>query len=325
MGIASTNPPEERVNGEHEGALQAAALLRRQKTSWRLLAENFRALERVETKQFRLPGGDVRVQFNPARIASTAAKVDAGSVAGRRCFLCPAHLPEEQERVEILPGYWLLCNPYPIFREHFTLPFRQHADQRIAGYFGDFLKLSRLLSGYVLFYNGPCCGASAPDHLHFQAASLNEMPMDGELARRLSAGLPEICRSGEAVLSLWAEGWRNAFVLSSPEQEAAERLFALLYNVLPREEPEPKMNLFAYFDGGRWTVVVVPRRAHRPACYYETGGERFLASPGAADMGGLFITARREDFERATEERLWDIYAQVSRSKEELERIASQI
>ena len=147
----------------------AAALLERQKKSWPLLATNYKALEDVKIKTVRIQEETVRVQYNPARILSSNAKVEPHEVRQRPCFLCLTSLPAAQEKIAIHPLYWLLCNPYPIFQAHFTLPYRYHRAQRILPYFADFLRLSKNLSGYTLFYNGPRCGASLPDHLHFQA------------------------------------------------------------------------------------------------------------------------------------------------------------
>ncbi len=299
----------------------AAALLARQQHDWPLLAANYKALESVEVKNITVGSETIRVQYNPARIFSSAAKVDPESIQRRPCFLCASHLFPEQEKLAIHPLYWLLCNPYPIFREHFTLPSRHHKPQLIRRHFPDFLRLAKYLTGYTLFYNGPHCGASAPDHLHFQAVTSGVMPLEQEVAARLSQGLPIVKHEGSAVLYSMTGYLRNGFVLRTSVARDALRLFDYLYTYLLRyagAEEEPRMNLLALYNRGEWLVILIPRRAHRPWQYSASGDDCFFVSPGAADIGGCLVVPRREDFEKVTVGLLKSVYEQVCWSGDQL-------
>lgn len=306
---------------------QIISLVERQRACWPLAAQNYQALEQVETRTFTVDGVTIRAQFNPARIASSGAKVDRASLEKRPCFLCPDHLPQEQIRVPYGTRYQLLVNPFPIFREHLTIPAIEHAPQRILSRMDDLLALARDLSGLTLFYNGPSCGASAPDHAHFQAVTRGVMPIDRELSVS--------CPSVQSLLEMPAGGklyaftryLRNGFLIQATQPEEARTLFQRLYHTLPvsEEEAEPKMNLFCSYQNGCWQLVVIPRKRHRPWQYEAEGEQRLLSSPGAADVGGLFIAARREDFEKLTPDLLRDVYQQVCLSDGEIGQIVREL
>lgn len=294
---------------------QASELLDKQLATWPLAAQNYRALENVRTKSFDLGGFVIRTQFNPARALSSGAKVDAQSLRERKCFLCPENLPMEQERLPFGLRYLVLCNPYPIFTEHFTIPSREHAPQRILPRIDDFLELTRRLDQFTLFYNGPRCGASAPDHAHFQAATRGVMPLDREvLAKAIVPGTS---------LRLLTNNLRPGFLIEARDKNEVANLFRRIYAALPlREgEDEPMMNLFGMYAEGRWLITLIPRRRHRPWQYEAEGKDHLLSSPGAADIGGLFITPLEEDFEKITPALLADVYQQVCLSDQEVEDI----
>ena len=162
---------------------QATELLSKQLVTWPLAEKNYKALEAVQVKSFDMGGFSIRAQFNPARIVSTGAKVDARSLKERKCFLCPENLPVEQERLPFGFRHLVLCNPYPIFPQHFTIPTRKHTPQLILPQWNDFLELTRRLAPFTVFYNGPRSGASAPDHAHFQAVTRGIMPLDEEVTQ----------------------------------------------------------------------------------------------------------------------------------------------
>lgn len=307
-------------------AADARLLERRQLAGWPLARQHFEALAQVETRRFLVNGREIVVQFNPARIRSSAAKVDSGSLRARPCFLCAANLPAEQLRLPMGARYLLLTNPYPIFREHFTLPATEHAPQRIAGRIDDLLTLTRALAPFTLFYNGPACGASAPDHAHFQAVTPGAMPLDRDLPR-LWAEAPLLRQIPGGSLRLLLGYLRNGFLIRAATVPAARTLFRLLYAALPLPagEVEPRMNLFCYRLAEEWILVVVPRRRHRPWQYDAEGAERFISSPGAADIGGLFITARREDFDKVSAALLQDLYEQVCLDDGEIRALADKI
>lgn len=306
---------------------QARELLAKQLVTWPLLAQNYEALQNVRTKAFDLGGFTVRVQFNPARLASAGAKVDHRSIRERKCFLCPDYLPVEQERLLFGSHYLVLCNPYPIFPQHFTIPTRKHEAQRIWPRFTDFLELTRRLSDFTVFYNGPHCGASAPDHAHFQAVTRGVMPIDNEMDRILAEEGSPVPIGSDGSLQVFTHYLRNGFAITTPSREKAAELFKKVYHALPLVpgEAEPRMNLLALYQEEQWKIRVIPRRRHRPWQYEAEGEDHLLASPGAVDVGGLFILARREDFEKITADILRDIYRQVCFSDTEILEMAARI
>ena len=274
---------------------EADSYFRRQLEVWHDTRRRYDELAHVE--QRTLENGLV-LQHNPARIVSTGAKMDRETLAQRPCFLCLPQRPQEQLHHPCFDHYELLVNPYPILPRHFTLPCLVHTPQRIRGYFTDLLRMARSLTGHLVFYNGPRCGASAPDHLHFQAGSRGVVPLERDLHRWLSA--EPFLQSADGSLSAYTlEGYAcPGWVLFCRGNDAeAERVFHTCLTACPGLSvvPEPGINLLAWQETDATVVVVLPRSKHRPASYPSP-----LVSPGALDMGGLIITPRREDFERLT-------------------------
>lgn len=309
---------------------QATELLTKQLVTWPLAEKNYKALETVRIKSFDMGGFSIRAQFNPARIVSTGAKVDARSLKERKCFLCPENLPVEQERLPFGFRHLVLCNPYPIFPQHFTIPTRKHTPQLILPQWNDFLELTRRLAPFTLFYNGPRSGASAPDHAHFQAVTRGVMPLDEEVAEFIRH--PETGTSSTRKRELPAHGNRTSLltgnlrpglVIQATTEEAATRLFKMIYAALPvpSGEPEPMMNLFGSYLDSQWVITVIPRKRHRPWQYEAEGDDHLLSSPGAADIGGLFITPLEKDFKKINPELLRDVYQQVCLSDRDVEKI----
>lgn len=294
--------------------------LKEQRAEWPLAERNFAALEGVELRTVAMPGMDVKVQFNPARIVSSGAKVDAKSLAARPCFLCEANRPGEQRGLD-WRGYTVLVNPFPIFPRHFTIPAKEHTPQRIAGRTADMLALAAELPGYTVFYNGPRCGASAPDHMHFQAGNSDFLPLWQALE---GAAMERVADDGRGtVLSLCTSLPMNVFVLDAASPEAGERMFGRLYEAMPAAEgeDEPMMNLLA--SGGR--LVVVPRKRHRPSFYGTEGEGCMLLSPASVDMGGAFITPRRDDFDRLDAEVLSRVFAELCLDDAEIKEISKKV
>ena len=274
---------------------EADSYFRRQLEVWHDTRRRYDELAHVE--QRTLENGLV-LQHNPARIVSTGAKMDRETLAQRPCFLCLPQRPQEQLHRPCFDHYELLVNPYPILPRHFTLPCLVHTPQRIRGHFIDLLRMARSLTGHLVFYNGPRCGASAPDHLHFQAGSRGVVPLEQDLHRWLSA--EPFLQSADGSLSAYTlEGYAcPGWVLFCRGNDAeAERVFHTCLAACPGLSvvPEPGINLLAWQEADATVVVVLPRSKHRPASYPSP-----LVSPGALDMGGLIITPRREDFERLT-------------------------
>lgn len=298
--------------------IDAAAFITAQRAEWPLAARNFDALEGVEVRSIAMPGMDIKVQFNPARIVSSGAKVDTRSLAERPCFLCEKNRPAEQRGID-WRGYTVLVNPFPIFPRHLTIPAVGHTPQRIQGRVADMLALAAELPGYTVFYNGPRCGASAPDHMHFQAGNSDFLPIWQALD---AAPLRTVADDGAGTrLSVCTALPVNVFVVDAATPEAGERMFERLYRVLPEGEEEPMMNLLA--AGSR--LVVVPRKRHRPSFYGTEGEGCMLLSPASVDMGGAFITPRREDFDRLDAQLLARVFDELCLDTEQIEEISNKV
>lgn len=299
-------------------------LLTRQLASWETAHNNYAALSGVQVKELNVNGIPYKVQFNPARIVSSGAKVDARSIKERKCFLCPANLPPEQEGIPFGGHYLILVNPFPIFPRHLTISEEAHVDQRIASRFGDMLDLARQLTDYTIFYNGPRCGASAPDHAHFQAGNKGFMPIEQDWRRQIAG---KIADYGQATLCYLNDAPRATLVIESPERETAVRLFDIVYrslDVKPGEE-EPMMNVLTLFENGKWIVFIFPRAKHRPACYTAEGEDNLLSSPASVDLGGVFITPVEKDFRKITAEDVAQILSEVCLSPTDFHRIRQRI
>lgn len=299
-------------------------LLTRQLASWETAHNNYASLSGVQVKELNVNGIPYKVQFNPTRIVSSGAKVDARSIKERKCFLCPANLPPEQEGIPFGGHYLILVNPFPIFPRHLTIPEEAHLDQRIASRFGDMLDLARQLTDYTIFYNGPRCGASAPDHAHFQAGNKGFMPIEQDWRRQIAG---KIADYGQATLCYLNDAPRATLVIESPERETAVRLFDIVYRSLdlkPGEE-EPMMNVLILFENGKWIVFIFPRAKHRPACYTAEGEDNLLSSPASVDLGGVFITPVEKDFRKITAEDVAQILSEVCLSPTDFHRIRQRI
>ncbi len=291
---------------------------------WPLAGRNFEALKGVEVRYVELPDRHIKVQFNPARIVSSGAKVDARSLAERPCFLCEANRPSEQRGIGWSDGrYTILVNPFPIFPRHLTIPAAEHTPQRIAGRVADMLRLASELEGYTVFYNGPRCGASAPDHMHFQAGNSDFLTIAPAIE---NAELKTIAADGDATLSLVDTLPVKVFVIDAADHSAGERLFGRLLEAMPvpEGEREPMLNLLCYSTPAGERLVVIPRKRHRPACYGTDNG-CMLISPASVDVGGVFITPRPEDFERMDQAAIASILDEVCLTAEEIGEIASHV
>jgi hypothetical protein len=256
---------------------------------WPAAAARYDALQDVQTRTLIVDGQPYHLQHNPARITSSAAAVDAQSIRERPCFLCAANRPPEQESLPFKDRYSLLVNPFPIFPRHLTIPAIDHLPQRIYPRFADMLDLAQLLPSFVIFYNGPQCGASAPDHFHFQAGSKGLLPIETHPA------------------------WHTSLHATSADRATLLTTFETIYNRLPPspDGPEPLLNLLIWHDGSEWTMHLFPRRRHRPACYTATGDAQYLISPASVDMGGLVILPVVRDYERLMADTLAEVLREV--------------
>jgi Domain of unknown function (DUF4922) len=301
-----------------------------QMNSWEFLKKNYEALRNVQTKSFWFNGFKLKIQFNPGRIKSTSAEVDENSVKNRECFLCIKNLPEEQKGIKIRDDFILLCNPYPIFPQHFTISSFNHNPQRIIESFGELLELTRLLSpGYTVVYNGPACGASAPDHLHFQAGTKNFLPIENDI-QLLKNDFGLIIREDEFITTSFIDdGLRRLISIESTEQKMIEKSFDKIlkaYEKLSEAEPEPMMNILCYYDNEfGWNVIIFLRSKHRPECFYKNDSDRILISPAAIDLGGVVVTPREVDYIRTEKDLLQKIFSEVSLDKKTFSLLAEKV
>jgi ATP adenylyltransferase/5',5'''-P-1,P-4-tetraphosphate phosphorylase II len=309
---------------------QADALFEDQKQTWPTLGTNWAMLDAARLRSFDFGGFRIRVQFNPKRIVSSAAKVDRVSIENRSCFLCEENRPPEEKSVSFGEEYEILCNPFPIFREHFTIAHRRHIPQVIEGVFTEFLRLSRELPELVVFYNAPNCGASAPDHLHFQAGSLGFMPIEEQMDLLLDRYGQRVPVRGVSLTAV-DDGLRRFLVMESVQPDRLEELFRSIFGFLKRRngkgeagEEEPLLNMLAYYRG-RWQILVFPRQKHRPWQFFEEGDKNILLSPAAVDMGGILITPLEKDFLKITPEDIKDIFSQICLSEGGLQELVQHI
>lgn len=316
-----------------------------QLSRWPAACENYRALKNVERKYTVTGGLGTVVQYNPGRIVSTSAQVDEASVRTRRCFLCAANRPAEQIKMDFEgrkgKKYHILVNPYPIFPEHFVFAAASHCDQLIAHRYVDMLDMAAMYQDYVFLYNGPACGASAPDHFHFQAGKRNIMPLEkdaDEIMDSISGmKIPDISSSGapveyiasvsDAELFRYGKFARGIFLLRAVTVKSAAKLFYRLLDCAdtPDGSSEPMFNLLSYRKNGEYRSIIIMRSAHRSHHYHESGERRLMVSPGCADMAGLFITPRREDFVRIDNGLIEEIVGEVTLGKESEERLISRM
>lgn len=323
----------------------ANSLFERQLPVWKEARERYGQLADVDTMEMEIDGCKLMAQYNPARIVSTAAKVDAHTIKHRPCFLCEVNRPEEQISSPMLKKYYLLLNPNPILPKHFTIPLRHHRRQQILDYYEDMMEITSQLNEMFVFYNGPQCGASAPDHMHFQAGSRGVVPLERDWADLYKPYLSRIWPISEEEYieamnmylvadSTGVFSLRNylcpGIVIITRTPRASKILFDKVYNALPVKEGEyePMMNIFAWSQSSntdgyeRIVSVIIPRSKHRPDCYYKQGEEQVLVSPGALDMGGMLITPRGEDFKRMNAELARSIIQECGMSlDEELEMV----
>ncbi len=286
-----------------------------QMRQWPEALQRYRDLTNAETKLLPVGQLTLTAQWNPARIRSTGADISKQALAERPCFLCEENRPKEQLTSHLSPlTAQLLINPYPILPMHFTLPTQQHQPQRILPLYGEMLTLVLKYPELTVFYNGPKCGASAPDHAHLQAGSSGILPLQRDW-KRLSRNLTPLLQPADDALLAKVDDYPcTALVIRTKEKKASEQLFMQLYHALPIAdgEPEPMLNIVSWHDGDNLLSVVFPRKKHRPDCYYEEGDGQLLVSPGALDMAGLIITPREEDFRKIDSEKTVAIMKEVS-------------
>lgn len=299
------------------------AFFTHQLDTWDEIRQRYEALKHVGLKQL----GHRQLQYNPARMVSTGAQIDRQTIAQRACFLCEENRPEEQLTIDLGDDFELMVNPFPVLPMHFTIVRKTHVPQTILENYMEIHRLLELFPELFVFYNGPMSGASAPDHMHFQAGIGQELPLMTVLRKLEKEQQVLIKQENGSSLSMFNSVSFKAFVIKSKAQETEMTLFKQLYDAMPvREgEKEPRMNVVAWRDGSEDVIVVLPRDNHRPACYFEEGDRRMVISPGALDMAGLIITPREEDFNRMSEDKLISILKEVSIKEKDMENIKEKL
>lgn len=308
---------------------RAHGLLLQQKEVWELLRTDYNSLQSVRTRVFEFDGSQIKVQFNPGRMTSTAAKVDPTSIRERKCFLCLENLPGAQRGILCDGEFLVLCNPFPIFPEHFTIAFLRHTPQLIRESFAEFLNLTRELgTRYLVLYNGPKCGASAPDHLHFQAGNRSFLPIHAEYAAMTTGDASRLFESASLRACAVDKCLRRFISFESADAGVLVRAFGALYEVLQNFSPsgdEPMLNILGFYGSDQWRILVFPRAKHRPSFYFKEGEEKMLISPAAVELGGICTTPREQDFERVTRERIVEMYNEICVSAERFAAIKARL
>ena len=308
----------------------ATHLFNSQLNNWELLRKNYQASQSIQTKSFWFDGYKIKVQFNPDRMKSTSAEVDDKSVASRKCFLCLNNLPEEQKAILLRDKFLLLSNPYPIFPQHFTISLLKHEPQRIINNFKELLELTRLLNpGFSLVYNGPKCGASAPDHLHFQAGTKLFMPIENDIQQMKNDYGNVVYEAEKISITSINDEIRKLILIESDEQIKIVCAFKKIFDELKNysvSTVEPMMNIICSYniDIG-WNVILFLRSKHRPECFFREDHEKILVSPAAIDLGGVLVTPREEDFLKMDKELVRKILDEVFFNKETFSSLTKKL
>jgi Domain of unknown function (DUF4922) len=287
------------------------SLFKRQARRWPLFAKGAEGLARATTLPMRIDWFEVFIRHIPHRVASTTAAVDRESIAKRPCFLCAANLPAEEEGLPFDEHFTIYCNPYPIVDHHLTIVHREHRLQRIANQFGNMLDIAATLPGYFVIYNGPECGASAPDHMHFQAGSRALFPIEKETAELNGVTVPNYKR--------------NVFLFRGPDRSALidrmDRAIELLA-AADGGRAEPMVNIAVFHDNGVWTTYLFPRAKHRPEVFHS--GE-MTVSPASIDLCGIFVVPLARDFEKITSGAIAAIFREVTLPDHRFQEVAAKL
>jgi hypothetical protein len=301
-------------------------LAEQQLATWPMLREAVAGLARVEYKKLSARGSEVLAQFNPQRIVSTAAKVDAAAIKQRPCFLCAENLPLEERGIAFGEDFVALFNPFPVLPRHLVITSRRHIPQTIEGNFGTLLDLARDLGGdFFAVYNGAACGASAPDHLHFQACERKSLP----LIREIETWERRAVSNDSGIETFSLKDYRvNALIARGNDRGALTGWFEKSLRLLAEltgAESEPMINLVATRDGDRWTVIVFPRGKHRPDRYFAEGDAKLTVSPAAIDLSGVLVAPQPDHFAKITSRDVEEIYAEVTLSDKVFDALVASL
>jgi len=304
-------------------------LLQRQMGNWPLLKSNYENLIGVKHRSFKFSGFEIEAQYNPARIISSSADISAEAIKKRNCFLCKENRPLEQKELIYKNEFYILANPYPILPEHFTIACIDHRAQSIENHISTFVELSRDLGKkYSIYYNGPRCGASAPDHMHFQAGTKNILPIEKDYEQLKEGVFAEIYKSTTTKIYSIENILRNGFSIEANSLEPTVQIITLIIQLLRDNEHaiiEPMLNIICTYENDKWRIIIFPRCAHRPSEYFADGTNRLLISPAIMDLGGKIITPRKEDYDRLTKQQIENIFQQVTIDDLKHQKLIKQI
>lgn len=290
---------------------------------WQLASSNFRALKTAPSREVDVFGLKCRIQYNPRRVISSTADTSPAAIASRKCFLCADNRPKEQFHLgfEGRKGrnYHIQINPYPIFRGHLVIVRDEHIPQEIWHHFPDMLDFAARYKDYLVFYNGPSSGASAPDHLHFQAIPKHNLPLEEVVDEFLDHPGEPLATVKDASLYKFDGYARGVFALRATTSKSLAKLFYRLLDCTDRGkgEEEPMFNLYAYVKNGEYRTIVVMRSAKRSHHFYSKGADHLTISPGAADIAGLFVAPFREDYDKADTALLEELLSEVCIGEDE--------
>ena len=292
---------------------------------WPLAAANFRALKSMKVRTLSVGGLQTKLQFNPCRIISSTAKVDKETLSKRPCFLCVEHRPPEQFHLKFEGRkgrrYNIQVNPYPIFPRHLVIARESHIPQVIWHHLPDMLDFAAMYHDYTVYYNGPMAGASAPDHLHFQAVPRGVLPLEKAVDAFLDTYAQPLSSVKDATLYHFHRFTRGVYCIKATTTKSLAKLFYQFLDCCPvmDEGQEPRFNLYAWYKTStrEYRAMVVLRTELRSHHFYSTGPDHLTIGPGAAEMAGVFVAPCEEDFLKATVPQLTEMLQEVSISAED--------
>lgn len=306
-------------------SMKSRTLVNQQKNNWELVSINYALLSKIESRTYHFGHFDIIAQSNPERIRSTNAQTDAKTLNERPCFLCTGNRPKEQKAIEF-GEYDILVNPYPIFPAHLTIVNKKHEAQKIGGREKHFTALAKALCDFVVFYNGPASGASAPDHLHFQAISKGNLPIEKEIRDLLQHHSQKIADKNGLKIYAVENYLRRILVFESKdENKMAAAISETVGFFGTKPEEEPMLNLLGWYENGMWTTVLFPRRALRPAEYFAGEPAKIMVSPATVEMSGVLILPREKDFRKLAQNDIIRIFEQVTCSESIFEKMLPKI
>ena len=271
---------------------------------------NYEALGGVEKKDMTIDGFPAQLFFNPARVRSVMADVSPEALQKRACFLCPDGVEEHQltHNWDSPTGhtYYIRVNPFPIFSPHFTVSSSVHERQELLPHLESMLHLAKELPEMTIFYNGPMCGASAPDHMHFQAVPRHSLPIEDHFDTNYANAI----LVQEADLQDHLTAVKRILAMGTIPEEASQT-GSLTVGASHAEEYEPRWNIVSWYDNSFHTIIFF-RKESRPMCFFAPEEERILFSPATVEMAGIGIVANRESFDRLTPSKLRDIIREVA-------------